>query len=233
MKPSLHLLSAGAAKGLVTALQPAFETLAGCSLKARFGAVGAMRQALLDGEPCDLMVLTDALIDALVADGRLVGRTRVTIGRVRTGLAVRAGQALPDLSTPQALRDALAAAAAIFYPDPARATAGIHFQRVLVALGLAGPLAPRLRTYPNGAAAMAELAACPEPGAIGCTQLTEILYTPGVQPAGALPPPFELDTAYGAAVVSGAREPMLAQRLQAELTSERHAALRAAGGFEG
>ena len=49
MPHTLNLLSAGAAQGLVKALQPAFEQQRGCRLDARFGAVGAMKEALLAG----------------------------------------------------------------------------------------------------------------------------------------------------------------------------------------
>jgi hypothetical protein len=58
---------------------------------------------------------------------------------------------------------------------------------------------PRCRTFPNGATAMRELAAAGTPRSIGCTQVTEIRYTEGVDLVGALPPPFELATVYTAA----------------------------------
>ena len=40
---SLHLLCAGAAQGLVKALQLRFHESTGVTLEARFGAVGAMK----------------------------------------------------------------------------------------------------------------------------------------------------------------------------------------------
>ena len=54
MSQVLDFLSAGAAQGLLKALQPRFEASQGLVLKGRFGAVGAMKEALLGGEPCDL-----------------------------------------------------------------------------------------------------------------------------------------------------------------------------------
>ena len=44
---TLNLLCAGAAQGLVRALEPAFTAATGAVLNARFGAVGAMQEALL------------------------------------------------------------------------------------------------------------------------------------------------------------------------------------------
>lgn len=229
---SLDILSAGAAQGLVRALQPSFEQQHGCRIQGRFGAVGAMKEALLAGEPCDLMVLTDALIDGLVAEGRLRADARAALGRVRTGIAVPSGSPLPDVATPEALRQALLAAEAIFFPDPQRATAGIHFARVMQSLGVHDAVQARLRTYPNGATAMAEMARSGAPGAIGCTQVTEIRYTEGVDLVGLLPQAFELSTLYSAAVATGARAPELAAQLLATLVAPEHRGLRASGGFE-
>ena len=188
----LHLLCAGAVQGLVKALLPRFMEATGATLQARFGAVGAMKEALAQGAPCDVMVVTDAMVVALQGEGALSAAPRAPLGTVRTGIAVPSSEALPDVSTPQSLKATLAAARAIYFPDPQRATAGIHFESVLRRLGLLDELAPRLLMFPNGATSMRELAADAQPGAIGCTQITEILYTPGIALVGALPAGFEL-----------------------------------------
>ena len=228
----LHLLCAGAAQGLVKALQDRFTAETGAALQARFGAVGAMKDALLASEACDVFVATDAMVSSLAADGALRADTRAPLGRVRTGIAVKSGHALPDVSSPEALKIALLAADAIYFPDPLRATAGIHFAGVMQQLGLHDELQPRFRTYPNGATAMRELAASDARQPIGCTQVTEITDTPGVQLVGALPQRFELATVYTAAVSARAAEPELAARLIALLAGTDSQALRTAGGFE-
>ena len=47
---------------------------------------------------------------------------------------------------------------------------------------------------------MRALADTTGPGAVGCTQVTEILYTPGVDLVGPLPAEFTLATMYSVAV---------------------------------
>ena len=232
MADTLHLLCAGAAQGLVQALEADFSADTGAVLHARFGAVGAIQDALLAGEPCDLLVLTASMVAALAASGQVHSGSRTALGRVRTGVAVRSGEPLPDVSTPEALKALLRVSDGIYFPDPVRATAGIHFVKVLRELGVHDELAPRFRTFPNGATSMRELAACTEPRTVGCTQVTEILYTPGVQLAGLLPPQFELATVYTAAVCARARHPALAAALLARMTGPQAGALRQAGGFE-
>ena len=191
-----------------------------------------MKEALLGGQTCDLMVVTDKMVGELAAAGALRGDTRRPLGRVRTGVAVRSGEPRPDVSTPEALRAALLAADAIFFPDPERATAGIHFANVMRELGVHDELQPRFRTFPNGATAMRELADTAAPRLIGCTQVTEINYTEGVDLVGALPQRFELATVYSAAVASQAAEPELALQFLEMLAGDASRELRAAGGFE-
>lgn len=230
MTRTLHLLSGGAAQGLVTRLQAAFEARHGCRIQASFGAVGLMKEKLIAGDPCDLLILSQKLIDELVADQRADGASMRPVGQVKTGLALKAGRAPVQVRSEQDLRSLLQGAGAIYFPDPAKATAGIHFFKVLRALGLADR--PELRTFPNGAQAMAALAQAPEADAVGCTQVTEILITPGVQLSGVLPPPHELSTTYTAAVARGGSEPELARALIDALTASDAAQARRDCGFD-
>jgi molybdate transport system substrate-binding protein len=228
---TLHFLSGGAAQGLVSRLQAAFEDRNGCTLAGTFGAVGAMKEKLLAGAPCDLLILTQALIQDLGAQGRADAASARAVGLVKTGMALKAGRAPVGIGTPEELRALLQSAPAIYFPDPAKATAGIHFMKVLRSLGLADD--PRkLRTFANGATAMAALARAPETDAVGCTQVTEILITDGVHLTGLLPPPHELTTTYTAAVASDAKEPELARALLEALTAPEAAQLRKDCGFE-
>ena len=232
MPLTLHLLCAGAAQGLVKALQPRLLAEAGATMAGRFGAVGAMQEALLAGEPCDVFVATDKMIGELIDAGCLRRDSRASLGRVFTGIAVRAAALHPDVSTPEALKAALLAADAIYFPDALRSTAGIHFAGVMRELGLFDTLEPRFRTYPNGATAMRELAANTAPNLIGCTQVTEINDTEGVELVAKLPARFELATTYTAAVSANATDPALAAKFVALLAGLDARTLRAAGGFE-
>jgi molybdate transport system substrate-binding protein len=79
---------------------------------------------------------------------------------------------------------------------------------------------------------MKAMAEAEGPGLIGCTQVTEIRYTPGVQLVAMLPKEFELATVYTAAVTSKAEQPQAARMLIDLLASPTAAELRRAGGFE-
>lgn len=229
---NLNLLSAGAAKGLVLALQEAFLAETGTRIVGTFGAVGVIEARLRGGEPCDVVVLTAAMIDRLAGEGRVLAATVAPLGRVRTGMAVRDGSPHPPIGDRAALRTSLAAASTLYCPDTERSTAGIHFLRVLEALGLRETIAGRLRSFPDGATAMRELAHSTDVAPLGCTQVTEILYTPGVRLVGPLPVEFELATVYSVAVTADSPHQPLAQSFAALLAGPATRVLREHGGFE-
>ena len=228
----LHLLSGGAAQGVVAQLQMQFQAQNAYSVSGSFGAVGLMQDRLLAGEACDVIVLTEALIGQLTAEGHVVAGSARSLGGVKTGIAVQAKESVPDVGSPEALKAALLAATGIYFPDPAKATAGIHFMKVLKALGIDVTLADRLRPFPNGATAMREMSQCSQVGLIGCTQVTEILYTPGIKLVAPLPKAFELATVYTAAVCTGARHAAMAAAFIDLLTGAETSALRRTAGFE-
>ena len=230
---TLHLISAGAARGLAQAVIPAFEAAHGVRVAATYGAVGAMRERFDAGSACDVLVLTAAAIETCVQRGTIVAASRAPLGRVQTGLAVRSGDAAPGVADAASLAAAIVSADAIFFPDPQRATAGIHFVGVLERLGVRGRVQDALRPYESGAAAMAAMASATERTVLGCTQVTEILYTPGVALVGRLPAGFGLDTPYGGGVATASAAPPVAASFLATLAGPASAGLRRAGGFEG
>ncbi len=229
----MKVLSGGAAAAVVRAVTPEFERATGARIDGTFNAVGAMRDELLAGSPCDLLILTQPLIAQLEASGHVVAGSAKSLGLVKTGVAVPAGAPHPAIDDRDELAGALRGASAIYFPDPDRATAGIHFMNVLKALGLDQQLAPALRRFPNGATAMGELAKCDvDARAIGCTQITEINYTGGVELVGALPAAFELATDYTLGICSNAKNPEHAQLLAQLLTGLASEEVRRRGGFE-
>jgi len=228
----LRLICAGAGKGVVEALAPGFRDDTGIEIDATFGAVGALEARLDSGDASDVIVLTAQLIDVLAHQQRVLPDTIAALGAVPTGIAVRDGDPMPDVRSATALLAVLVRGAAIYVPDPERATAGIHFMNVLRKLGVERDVAPRLRRYPNGAAAMRALAEEGRSGDLGCTQMTEIRYTAGVVAVGPLPPGLDLATVYSAAVARDAALPDFARRFVTLLTGPRSQALRSAGGFE-
>jgi molybdate transport system substrate-binding protein len=209
----LRVLGGGATHGFVERVRAAFEAETGDRVDGTFGAVGAIRDRLLAGEPVDVMFLSRALIEGLARDGHLVASSMTDVARVATSVAVRDGGPVPKIDDRDGLRAALLAADEIHFPDPAQATAGIHFARVMRELGIADQVGGRLRAAPNGNTAMRALAQSKGKSPIGCTQETEIRATPGIVLVAPLPPGCELVTTYTAAVTTRAQASSSARHL--------------------
>ena len=223
---TLRFLSAGAAHPIVHTVARA----AGVEVEGSFGAVGAILERFNADEPCDVVILTRKQVDALESQGRVVAGSSADLGRVATSIAAREGKPQPDVSTGEALREALLAAEGIFFPDPAKATAGIHFMQVLEKLGIVEQVRAGLQVFPNGATAMREMAQSKR-RCLGCTQATEILATPGVKLVGPLPEGYDLVTTYVAAVNAKARNARGASAFVTRLTGDATRDDRRAAGF--
>ncbi|HET9578135.1 MAG TPA: GNAT family N-acetyltransferase [Usitatibacter sp.] len=223
-----RFISAGAAQGLIGSFARDHDH----DVEGSFGAVGAMLERFRSGEPADIVVLTHAQVAQLTSKGEVVPGTAADLGAVPTSIAVREGDAIPDVSSHDALRDALLAADAIYFPDPAKATAGIHFAKVLDQLGVRERVGERLRTFPNGATAMRAMSeAAGRP--IGCTQSTEIVATRGVRLIAPLPHGLDLETVYTASVHARGAQQAAAEAFVAELTGEGVRDMRRRAGFGG
>jgi len=222
----LRFVSAGAALALVQAI----AAPDGTAVDGSFGAVGAMLEKFRAGEPCDVVILTRAQVDAIAAEGLVARDTRTDLGLVPTAIAVRENAPVPDVSDEKGLRAALLAADALYFPDPAKATAGIHFAKVIDQLGIRESVHDRIRNFPNGATSMREMARAGG-NPLGCTQATEILATPGVRLVSPLPRGFELETLYTAAVSAKAADIALARAFVTALGASASRALRERAGF--
>ena len=229
---NMHVLSGGAAAAVVQGVQAEFEKMTGSRIDGTFSAVGMMRDKLLGGTPCDVIILTKPLIEQLIASGHVVPGSARSLGLVKTGVAVRSGTPHPSVKTRAELHAAMSAAQGIYFPDPDKATAGIHFMGVLKALGLDESLRDKFRVFPNGATAMAAMAQSHESGLIGCTQVTEINYTEGVDLVDVLPTEFELSTDYTLGICTAAQEPENARVLAELLAGPASEKVRRQGGFE-
>lgn len=206
----LCLLSGGAAFGLVSHIRKDFEARNHCCITGEFGAVGMMKDKLLAGEACDVIILSRKLIDQLARDARVIRESIRDLGVVSTGTAVIEGEAPPVITDEASLAKALLAASGVYVPDMSKSTAGIHMKSVFERLQVFDRIKERIQEFPNGATAMKAMASKAAPHSLGCTQLTEIMATPGVTVVAALPKSCALDTVYTVAIPSASGQVDLA-----------------------
>ena len=210
-------------------LQPRFEAR-GHKLTLVFGTSGAIAGRVAAGEAGDVVIGTSGGIERLSQEGKVLAGTGVPVARSVVGLAVQKGAPRPDISTPEALRQALLAARSVAYSDPAGGGAsGIHFAKVLDRLGIAQAVNARARLgrgVPNGEAVVRG------ESDVAVQQIPELLAVPGVDVVGPLPGDLHHVTTFSAGVVASSKEPAAARALIEFLQSPDSVAVLRAKGFE-
>src|SRR6266481_313541 len=71
------------------------------------GTTGQLRNIIASGQPADLIIVSTPLMGELEKTGQLTPGSRADLGRVGIGVVIRDGAAVPDVSTPEALKKAL------------------------------------------------------------------------------------------------------------------------------
>ncbi|MDB5809119.1 MAG: bacterial extracellular solute-binding family protein [Betaproteobacteria bacterium] len=229
---TLNIFCAGAAQAVMMQIAAKYKSDSGNDVVTNFGAVGAMKARVVAGEPADVIVLTAALIDELIAQGLAVAGSRVDLGKVGTGVAVRAGTPLPDVGDTRVLRGNLLAAKRVLFPDPAVATAGKVVMSALDKMGITDELKGRLHFFPNGYAAMNNLAQSKGLHEMGITQITEIVANKGVTLVGPLPAEVQNIAVYSAGLAADSANAQLGQEFIRRLTGFAAQPVLSAAGFD-
>jgi molybdate transport system substrate-binding protein len=226
----IRVLTAGAMKEVVLALLADFEKTTGHTITLANDTAGGLQRRIEGGQAFDVAVITPAVIDDLIAKGKMAPGSRVNVAQVGVGVAVREGAPKPDISTVEALKKTLVAARAVAYIDPASGgSSGIYFSGLLDRLGIADQVKPKAKLQAGGY--VAELVAKGEAD-IAVHQISEILPVKGVTLVGPLPPEVQRVTVYALGVAANPADPAAVKALTARLTRADAADVLKARGME-
>jgi molybdate transport system substrate-binding protein len=154
----------------------------------------------LAAKPFDVLIVAVPHMETLANAGIVRKETRTAISRVGVGLVVKAGVALPDISTADKFKAVLLAAKSLTYSDPAIPNlAGGVAATVLGKAGILDAVKAQVRYADLGVGA--ELIKSGEIE-MGFFNMSEIL--PGLAFVGAAPAPYAAWTFYEAAVLAKA-----------------------------
>ncbi len=199
----VKVLTAGAMKQVVLALQPEFEKQ-GHKLVVDNDTAGGLLKRIEGGETFDVAVITPGVLDQLGGKNRIVPATRANLARVAIGVMVRPGTKLPDISTVDAFRKALLAAKTVAYIDPASGgSSGIYLDKLFEKMGIADAIRAKARLKRGGY--VADLLVSGE-AELGIHQISEIVPVKEVVLVGPLPVEIQNFTTYAGAVSAQARD---------------------------
>ncbi len=215
----LTVFSGGSMAAPLKAAGEDFTKATGVQLHFVTGPTGFIAGKVNAGEASDVLVISKEGLAALRAGGKTAAGAPVAVGRAVIGVAVKAGAAKPDISTPEAFKAAILAAKSIANPDPKLGAAStLYLQTVFVRLGIAQAAAAKTQAYADGAH-VAEAVALGE-AELGLTFLSELSPDKRVAVVGPLPAALQQAMPYEAQVSAGAKEPELAARFIVFVTSE-------------
>ena len=204
----LKVLAGGSIAGPLNELKAQFERDSGHKLTIHFDSTPNLIKAVTSDAPFDLGVVPVDVFKDAAAKARFVPGPTIDIARVGYGVAVRAGAAKPDISSPDALKQTLIKAQSIA-TLPASA-AGAYVLSVFERLGIGEAMKAKIKAQPTPAA-------IPQAVAKGEAELgvflTNVLIAPGVELLGSFPAELQQELLFTAAVAQASKEADAAKAL--------------------
>ena len=182
---------------------------------------------LAAGEPADLVIVASADLESLIGQGRIVQGSRVDLAKSSIALAVRAGAAVPDISSVDALTTALLTAKSVAYS--ASVSGDYLVSNLFPRLGIAeqmkskGQRIERERVGAVVARGEAEM---------GFQQVSELRPIPGIHIVGLLPPEVQLVTVFSAGIAAHSTRPDIARDFLAFVATQAARAVIVTTGLE-
>lgn len=213
----VKVISAGAVRGVVGGMIEDYSRSTGHKFDFTVGPTGLLRDTIASGKPADLIIASAPLMAELEKTGKMMPGSRVDIGRLGLGVVVRAGSPLPDISTPEAVKQALVNARTIAYTDPKLGgTSVLHLMKFAEIMGIKDEVIRKGVPATGGNDAATKVAD-------GKADITVILmsevHAKEARLVGPLPEPIQLWTVYSAAIPVSSAEPGHARAFIAALTA--------------
>ena len=226
------VVTSGGLAAAYDVLAPRFQEQTGIRLVTSYGAStggapDSIPARLERGERFDVLIMSQAGLDALSERGLVQPDTRVDLASSSIGMAVREGAPVPDVSTPAAFVETLLAAESIGYSASVSGT--YVSEELFPRLGLAEQLAPKSRRVVSERVAAVVARGELE---IGFQQVSEILSIEGAAYVGPIPDEYQRVTTFSAGITTETENPDGARTLIDFLASPEAAPTIAETGLE-
>ena len=201
MENSVRVLSTLALAGAVRALAEKFEVKSGACIDADFAPTVRVLERLNGGETADVLILTDEGLAGLIAAGSVVADSRVDLARSWVGLAVKAGEPHPDISTEANLRATLLGARSVAYSR--LGASGIFFAQLIAKMGIEKEISTRATISPMGFTAERIVTGEAD---VAIQQLSELKQVRGIEVVGPLPHHLQTPAVFSAGRMTGSKQ---------------------------
>jgi molybdate transport system substrate-binding protein len=225
MSDAIRVLSTLALKGAVHGLADQYQAAGGARVDADFAPTLALLERLRAGEAADVVILTREGLDEVVREGRVTAESCVDLARSWVGIAVKAGEAHPDIATEAALRTALLGARSVAYSR--LGASGILFAKLIEQLGISSEINARAVIIQQGFTAERLVTGEAD---LAVQQISELKQVGGIEVVGPIPHELQTPAVFSAGRMVATNKPAEADRLLRFLASPAVApALRESG----
>ncbi|NYG42956.1 molybdate transport system substrate-binding protein [Bradyrhizobium sp. IAR9] len=211
---NLRMLSTLGLMGAMRSLSSAYAAATGVRIDADFAPTLALLKRLRDGEAADLVILTREGLDEVIAEGRVLAGSAADLARSYVGIAVRAGQAHPDIGSEAALRRTLLAARSIAYSR--LGASGVYFAQLIVRMGIAAEINAKATIVEQGFTAERLVSGEAD---LAVQQISELKQVSGIEVVGPIPHELQTPAVFSAGRMAGAKHAEAADRLLRYLAS--------------
>ena len=199
----ITVLSTVGVRGFLDQVRGDFEQRSGDHLIIKYGTAAELGRRLDAGKSFDVVILTQAMIDGLVNQRKVVPATAIAIARTSIGIAAKSGVPKPSISTRDALRSTLLASRSIAYTKVGHSA--IAAARLFKGLGIRESM--NMRFYRDTRPAGGVLAVAEGKAQLGIALLTEIAADQRVELVGPLPGDLQTYIVFAAAIAPNAEDP--------------------------
>jgi molybdate transport system substrate-binding protein len=211
---TIRMLSTLGLMGAMRSLSSAYEAATGVRIDADFAPTLALLKRLRDGEAADLVILTREGLDEMIGEGRVVSGNAADLARSFVGIAVRAGQAHPDIATESALRNTLLAARSVAYSR--LGASGVYFAQLVVRMGIAAQINAKATIVEQGFTAERLVTGEAD---LAVQQISELKQVEGIEVVGPVPHDLQTPAVFSAGRMANAKHAEAADRLLRYLAS--------------
>jgi molybdate transport system substrate-binding protein len=198
----IQLLSVPAMQTVFKEIAGSFARASGHKLTVRYATMGAITRRVRSGESADLIVGPTQSILALMKEGHIEPDSQQPICKTGIGIVVPTFGLRVLVRNIEDFKQELLAAKTVVYADPGGDAAGIHIASVIERLGLAEQLKPK--TVFSAGGDVTDVTLAQGTGALGMTQISEIVGKWGAQYVGPLPKELQNYTGVAAGIPTGA-----------------------------
>lgn len=177
----ITVLCSNGLKAVIEDLAPSYEKASKEKVTVKFDLAANIKRRIEGGEAFDVAIVTPAVADDLIKQGKIAAASRTTIARSNLAVAIKAGARKADIGTADGFKRALLSAKSVAFAR--EGASGVGFMEAVRKLGIAD----QVKQMPTASGEAVGEAVVNGTADLGILPLSEILPIKGAEVLGEFP----------------------------------------------